>query len=65
MKQITNLSIAGHSCVIKQEIGTKEKDHSIKYSQECPINEYTPAQVGILGNIPENCNFDKLKKIDK
>lgn len=49
----TNLSIAGYCCVVKQEIDTKEKDHSVKHSQECPVNKYTPAQQGILGNIPE------------
>lgn len=39
----TNLPIAGHSWIVKQEIGTKEKDGSIKNSQECPVNEYTPS----------------------
>lgn len=32
IKSNTNLSIAGHNCIVKQEIGTKEKYHSIKHS---------------------------------
>ena len=49
----TDLSIAGHSCVFKHEISTKEKYQSVKYAEEHPVNEHSPAEKGILGDVSE------------
>lgn len=39
-----HLAVAGEGGVIKQKVGTKEEDNSIKHSQACPIQEDRPAE---------------------
>lgn len=49
----THLAIAGECGVVKQEVGTKEEDNSIKHTQACPIQEDRPAEEGVLCYVPK------------
>lgn len=48
-----HLAIAGEGGVVKQEVGTKEEDNSIKYTQACPVQENRPAQEGVFCYVSE------------
>lgn len=50
--QEAHLAIAGEGGVIKQKVGTKEEDNSIKHPQACPIQEDRPAEEGVLRYVP-------------
>lgn len=57
-----HLAIAGEGGVIKQKVGTKEEDNSIKHPQACPIQEDRPAEEGVLRYVPTE-NGRGIKKI--
>ncbi len=48
-----HLAIAGEGGVVKQEVGTKEEDNSVKHTQARPIQEDRPAEEGVLCYVPK------------
>ena len=54
-----HLAIAGEGGVVKQEIGTKEEDNSIKHTQARPVQEDGPAEKGVLGYVSEREGYKK------
>lgn len=48
-----HLAIAGEGGIVKQEVGTKEEDNSIKDTQARPVQEHRPAQQGVFCYVSE------------